>query len=83
MEEDKGEGDPFFKGKRAEFEDAEEEMRPKGLKRPRKPPPPPPAPERTSTGCPDAMEKVLTRSSIAEEHRVLMGTYHLGKRNQT
>jgi len=35
--------------------------------------PPSPAPERVSTRWPDEMEDALTSSSIAEEHRALMG----------
>jgi hypothetical protein len=38
------------------------------------PPPPLPASERASTGWSDEMEEALTGSSIAEVHRVLMGT---------
>ena len=38
------------------------------------PPPPPPAPERVSTVWPDEMEEALTSSSVAEEHRALVGT---------
>jgi hypothetical protein len=37
------------------------------------PPPPPPAPEQASTGWADEMEDALTGSSIAKEHRALMG----------
>ena len=38
------------------------------------PQPPPPALGRASTGWPDEMEEALTSSSIAEEHRALIGT---------
>ena len=39
----------------------------------RVPPPPMPAQEQASTRWPDEMEDTVTSSSIAEEHRALMG----------